>query len=166
MRSLLLTILLLLTACGSNDVIDSFSPEVVNDRTIAKHFIDPDLQPYIDDYMRFARDNGLGDGRIAEMRRVEFVDSFEDTKVGVCERYSYEGPRSERWWIIKILRRPYGEYEFRSLMMHELAHCVHDSNHTDGATHIMNSRLNHEEVVSSMWGNLLDSLAEHIRHGR
>lgn len=166
MRSLALILLPLFSACGSDYLIDEFNPEIFNNRTITKHFIDPELQPYIDDYMQFSYANGLGDGKIAEMRRVEFVDVLEPNRVGVCQKYWYGGPRPEQWWTIQILKRQYGEFEFRSLMMHELAHCVHDSDHIDTVIHIMNSRLNHEEVLSSKWDYLLDSLAEHIRHGR
>ncbi len=158
MRLLLLSALML-TACGRDD-IDAFTPLEPKQPESIEYFHDPELEPYVLDYLAFSDEQGLTYGYASFLRRVEYVDKMEDDHIGLCEYYT-NGERT-----IKILRREYGELQMRALMYHELAHCVHNSDHTEKVNpHIMNPNLPWEQQLEADWGGMLYALADFIKAG-
>lgn len=163
MRTLILAILL--SGCGSGEM-DYFSKDKIAGFTLPDPFIAEDLQPYVNEYIDFMTKNDLNPGNINLMRRVEWVDSLKDNDVGQCRYFWVEGMPETTYWNIVILKtHKYGEYQLKSLMMHEMAHCVHEAEHTDSKTiHIMRPSLNAEITLAWNWDEMVKDLAQYIKN--
>jgi hypothetical protein len=110
MRSLAMIIVIFMTACGGE-------PD-----------IDPRLQQYLDLYLDNAPNNGHLD------RLVSFkIDPFMNHHVGYCDKDATKvgGKRISSEYKITI-RPMISIQQERVTAIHELAHCLHDIEHSNG----------------------------------
>lgn len=104
----------ILTGCGTDDE--------------PKPRIDSELRPVLDKYLSWTPDNG----KIDELMVLEFGETSE-MRVGSCFKDS-DGRRV-------VVRRTGSEIgpALESIVMHELAHCLHDIPHSSDPYSIMNA---------------------------
>jgi hypothetical protein len=154
-----------LFGCGAEDPIDYFKHKHIEDKWMGPApFTDDFLKTYLDEYRQFAADNELGDGDILTMRRLEWTQQLSDNAVGICERFFSDQSGKLRYWNIRVLEKKYTKFQFKSLMFHEFAHCIHSAPHKEGSVHIMNPSLPREWILAENWNYLLDDLASYIKN--
>lgn len=114
----IMIIAVLATGCG----IEEDEPKV----------FDPALAPIVYEYIAYTPDKGHLDKLVS----LKFGAVGSDSRHGLCEkdnigspfekRYITIAPTNERGWVLK------------AIVMHELAHCLHDKEHTDDPDSLMN----------------------------
>lgn len=134
----------LLTGCGSLPIIE----EIPLNTEIA-----PELQPYVDDFMLSCKFEGTEDTCLKNIKRIKAIKlaNAEDLEAapsgrkpaGVCEITSYLGGSHNG--IIYIQKEYFEglenlEIAKKSLLFHELGHCLINMDHIDDRPHIMNSQ--------------------------
>lgn len=99
-----------------------------------ERFIDPALQPLLDEYIALCSDHEACSNRHAhEVTTMKFDLDMEKGTNGVCNQNS---------WEKDITIRPQGEKTieyFKTIVFHELGHCMHGLKH-DPKSPIMSAR--------------------------
>lgn len=168
---LFLLILPLLEGCGrAKDELDDYIFQEINRKVNRPdRFIDPDLQPFMDEYVRDMSDRGI-DTDISNLYRLEYADVLEIEEkgevrklLGVC--YHNRDPKGY-YGTIKILRG-HGEEVTRAIVYHELGHCVHDLDHSDKPNTLMFPSLTtNPQFYVDNWTQLVDEMVEYIKQQR
>lgn len=143
-------LMLLLSGCGSDDSLK----------------IDPDFQEAFNVYQTFAPDKG----NLDQLESIKWADAedSEEPAHGKCQsRYKQVAGKklqgSERRWI-EITRGPVeGAYNLNALVIHELAHCLHNIGHSSDPEAIM-----HETVLpdEAYWKEHLTERLYEMFHGK
>ena len=97
--------------------------------------VDPGLEKYIAAFLLDAGRSGIFP--IASQRKLVSVQYGEvpDSAVGICYQYP------ARYWIVIRPGLDYDAFLMRTLLYHELGHCLLDLPHYYGGTDIMNEML-------------------------
>lgn len=125
MKALLLLTLLLAgcTGCGSE------SAEV-----------NSELRPILNEYWQFAPNAGKYD----LIESIDFGPVNDGDAIGTCEtdweRIAGVKTKEVRKIIIDPKAKTWGPQFFKTAVLHELGHCIHDLRHTKGKYDIMNPR--------------------------
>lgn len=119
MRLVLLCVMLLIIGCGKNDVKIT-SPEI-------NYSVDPELESYVEEFYQKAEELGISVHTNIQMsfKSGDLRPEQAGYQVGLCTRYPTGG-------IIFISREFFDgtiETRRRSLILHELGHCVLNRNH-------------------------------------
>lgn len=115
MKHFIYIIALLATGCGA-------------EKDEPKSF-DPVLAPIVYEYLAYAPNKG----HLDKLVKMEFGDL--GGRAGHCHRYDKGSPFETR--TITIAPREEHGWIFKSIVMHELAHCLHDIEHSDDQESLM-----------------------------
>lgn len=103
----------------------------------AKKKSDPALEIYLNEYLHIAPSNG----HVEKLDTLVFGDTAsKDDAAGLCRRTAYGIPDSafvEYRYHIWIDRKYIGSEYLKTIVFHELAHCLHDFVHSDDTTNLM-----------------------------
>lgn len=139
---------------------------------------DPELKPYIDQFIKDARTRGVNITPESQNMLVQFVyvDKFTNHEMNpallaLCQRfYGYENlstkAKKVRWNIIEVLKEQTALYtegdkiRLKELLYHELFHCfMHKGHLPPGVPGIMAPVLNKgSERIYTDWNGLVDEM--------
>lgn len=156
----LLSLLLLLSGCGTYEPADWFFHERINKRHT--HYIDPLFKPVLAEFQREAYFYGVGLPLYGKLRRVEFGETKKEDsprRVGVCNTYLINGRVDyTRITIHPRYKEKLDSIDFRALMFHELGHCILDKDHTETSpATLMNPTIPNNYYLLTNWDKLLDN---------
>lgn len=162
---LLLVLVFVTTGCGSeaDDIVeDVFFKDFEADRP--SYYIDPELQPYLDEYVKDMEDRGVI-VNLDRLYRLELVDSFKDLEdgkkqLGVCwHRHDHEG----YYGTVEVLRG-YEDVVTKAITYHELGHCLHKLEHSDEPKSLMYSTLTtNPKFYEENWSELVEGLVKYLK---
>jgi len=104
---------------------------------VPSHYVDPELKPYVDDYMALLDQTCPG--------KVRYNNQFIVVKTKLDEKYIGMCTNLLDYRKIEVdtaFWNQADEYERRQLMYHELAHCVLNKKHVEGFDNYMYYRKN------------------------
>lgn len=130
---------LLLTGCGTLPLLEEVP---LNTQ------IDPELKPYVDDFLLSCKFQGTESKCLKNLKRIKSIKLQEEKEpegkpAGSCLITSYFGGSHDG---IITIRKDYFEalvnleIARKSLMFHELGHCLGNMDHIDTRPHIMNAK--------------------------
>jgi hypothetical protein len=176
----LIAILTLIEACGREKANKGYFSDYQRNfgLPIPERVISPYFQPYLDQFIieASARDIQISSQIIDRLRRINFVDAFDDNPsrqetLGSCNYYNEPLAPRFQWKEIKILNPELWNYsssgstkpeETREVIFHELYHCLLERGHLpedgpiDGIMLPMLTR--YRSRVFNDWPGLLDDM--------
>lgn len=133
MKALILT--LILTACGTEYLPPpaSQAPE---------RYIDPYLAPTLKQFMADAHFYGHSNGRLSELRRLEFIDydklNPKDTSyLGLCKFFLETGNNVRRTWSLVVVVSDLEPCVQKYVTYHELGHAIYGAEHSNDPENMM-----------------------------
>lgn len=149
-----IALVLMLTACGSEDTASTrtvqVEPEYGN--------ISPEIRPHLREFIEYCKQSEYARSCSVNLKKLRYAkvkENISDDRavIGTCGSNG-----DERVVELKANFADKDSLQFKTLVWHELGHCLMDLDHNDNSFNIMNSNISSELRIALTWPRLVKSV--------
>ena len=168
LKKIILCLALINVSCGPNEIVKAGGKNVTKYDEPVYNDVPPEIRPHLSEFIEFCKSSTPSNRDTCSKNMETFYGiSFADHPiqkgkpevVGICQFYEYAGKVIARKITISKSMVDSTSLRFKSLIWHELGHCLLDLNHipTTNRIHIMNPVLINEIELGRQWSRLVNA---------